>query len=225
MKTKAQQIVLVLIFVVVYDVSVHMFVNNPTSSQWISLAFIHAAYAILLISMLTMPKGKHGAVLGFAGTALATQFFGLELGLGTIYLIVGDASVTWTLIPQMVLAGVYVALMIMTSLANQRIVVDSARDEGHVDYVRQTVAALQRIRLGVTDTGMSKRLDAVEDALRYAQVASNPSVAGLEADMFTLLDRLESAVRSGDISVAIELCDSIETLVALRDTNLSNRRR
>lgn len=225
MKTTMKRVALSLVFLVLFDVSFFLIVSEPSDSQWITLGFVHGAYALLLFLAYAVSKGRDGAVIAYPGVALATQYFIIEVAVGVIYLFIKDASTTWTIIPQMILAGVYLALIVTNSLANEKIIANTAVDRARVDYVRQSVAALQRIRLGVTDAELSRRLESLEDALRYAQVASSALVADTEARIVALIAQLEDAAKDADTDRVLRLCREIEALVSSRNSILAVRAR
>lgn len=225
MKSRILQILSGLVVIAVIDVALLVLVTERTNAFWITFGFIQFAFLFAVGSALLVPSGKDGAVLGYPNIMFGWTYFAIELALGLGLVLFGADSITLVFLTQFVLAGVFVFLLLSNLVGNERIADSTAVDEAHVDYVRQSVAAIKRMRIGVSDPGLDRRLEKLEEGFAYGQVSSDPSVADIESEIDGSLSQLSAMVSAGDAVGATAMCDRIDALRELRDTNLVALRR
>ena len=108
MKKTVLWVLLDLVFVIVFNVV--FFVaggveHNP--SVWISYAFIHLAYLMVLITPLLIRNSSSSAVFGFSIYTISTTYFFIEFVVGLVFIFLNLDTVQLAIIIQVVLAGLW----------------------------------------------------------------------------------------------------------------------
>ena len=89
-------------------------------SVWISYAFIHFAYLMLLLTPKLIRPGKSSAVFGFSIYFISSIYFLAELITGVIFIFISPESHITTFLVQLCIAGLYGIIFIAHLIANER---------------------------------------------------------------------------------------------------------
>lgn len=189
-------------------------------SVWISYAFIHLAYILLLFTPAFVRNTTNKAVLAFPLDVISTSYFLVVFIIGLIFLFLKQESYTVALIIQLMLLGIYAVLMLSHMLANEDTADSVERHEMELQYVRESSSQLNRIAYSIEDKQFRKRIEHLYDLLNSSPVKSNNSVRDYELLVLNSIDELEMAINNGDYSSAEYIINRIELNAVERNRRL-----
>ncbi len=213
-------VVLILIFLVAFNVSVFLLVDVFTTAFWVSVFFIHFAYMFLVLSFLLQPKGQNAAVLGYPIIYLCSLYFALAFVLGLIFILFKDASFKLAFIPQFIIAGFFGAAITSNLLANIKIESSTPKDSHYIYFIKNAVTELNIMVNSATDSSLKKRLEDLMEVFKYSQVTSHPALKDLESAIIIKLKKLAQFISFNDPSQAYDLIGEIEENLWERNARL-----
>lgn len=189
-------IILDFIFLVVFNILFFTFLGasgNP-ASVWISYAFIHLSYLMLLATPFLTTKGKSQAVFGYSLSAVAGIYFLAELVVGVVFILIRMKSWKPAFTVQLVLLAIYGGALLVQLLANEKTAANEAKIQKGRDFLLAASNRMSGIMQHVQDKKLKKKMEKAYDALKSCQVKSNPAVAELEAGIMHQLDLIEQDI-------------------------------
>ena len=220
MKKTVLWVLLDLVFVIVFNVV--FFVaggveHNP--SVWISYAFIHLAYLMVLITPLLIRNSSSSAVFGFSIYTISTTYFFIEFVVGLVFIFLNLDTVQLAIIIQVVLAGLYAVILIATLLSNEKTSNDIKRQEQEVVYIKEAASRVKML-IDTTENKKTKNnIEKVHDLLHSSPTRSEQYVYSLENQIYNKITDLENSISIGDENLITQLCSEIISM-----TNERNRR-
>lgn len=184
-----------LVFLVVFNTV--FFVVGGTAhpaSVWLSYAFIHIAYVMVLATPLLTRKSKNTAVLGFPLYTVSAVYFLVEFAIGLLFVLIRSESYKAALVVQIVVAGIYAVLLLTNMIANEHTADDVEQHEKEVWFIKDTSSRVKLLLDKPTDKAANKAIEAVYDLLHSSPSKSHYSVEVLETDIKNLITELEKAV-------------------------------
>jgi len=216
-------IILYLIFLVIFNV--FFFVLGGTehnASVWMSYAFIHLAYMMLILTPMLVRKGKSAAVFGYALYKISASYFFASFVVGIVFILIAPESVTVPLLVQLSLTGIYGIFLIVNMLANERTAEAEEKRQVQINYIKEAASQLKLIKEKVKDKEAKRKVEAVYDALSTSPVKSHPSLETNESRILFLIGELDNTVASGNNENIISMAESIMPEIANRNTRLKN---
>ena len=208
--------VLDLIFILVFNLCFFL-LSKPgrPASVWVAYVFIHLSY----LSVLAMPflnRPENPAVLGLSLYAVSAVYFLVEFIVGLIILFLRPQRIVASLLVQVVLAAVYVAVLVINLLAN-----DHTADElaGQTEQAARIKDMASRVRLltgRLPDRDVDSKIQRIYDLLHASPAASPASAADVERRLSDGITRLEEAVNAKNAAAAASLCDELQALIQER---------
>ena len=109
------------IFIVVFNIVFFTIggTEHP-ASVWIAYGFIHFAYGMMIVVPFLTKKGKHEVVLGFPLYLVSSAYFLCELVVGTVFIVLRQDTGKYSLVTQIVMAGIYGVLLVANLIANEK---------------------------------------------------------------------------------------------------------
>lgn len=199
-KTRVLWILLDLIFLVVFNVlffTIAGYKGHP-ASVWISYGFIHAAYALLLLTPLFVTKGKSADVFRYSLDTISSTYFMVELVAGVIFILVHPQDWKGSLIVQVLLLAVYAFALLANMLANEKTAANEAKAQGEIKFVRTATVQLEGIMNSTSDKEIRKLIEKAYDAARSCQTKSNAQLAALENGMLSQIGAIQRVVFAGE---------------------------
>lgn len=89
------------------------------ASVWIAYAFIHLSYGVMVLSPL-LNRRNNASVLSLSASAVCMVWFLVELIVGTIIILAAPAGFKFTLVLQIILLAVFLAVYLTALLANDK---------------------------------------------------------------------------------------------------------
>jgi len=212
-------IILDLVFLIVFNAV--FFVLGGTehnASVWISYAFIHFAYLMLLLTQKLIRAGKSSAVFGFSLYSISAAYFLVGFVTGVIIILIAPESYRGAFLVQLCIAGIYGVMLISHILANEKTAgVEEKRQHQNL-YVKDASAKIKGLLEKVSDKEVKKKIERLYDALYSSPVKSHHSLAQMENSILISIIEIESAVSVGNKARIVSLANSV--LAAVNERNI-----
>jgi hypothetical protein len=211
-------VILDLIFLVIFNALFFSLGGmHHKTSVWISYAFIHFAYFILLLTAKLIRGAKSSAVFGFSLYSVSGTYFLVEFLVGAVIIFNAPDSYVVSLLVQLVLAGSFGIILISNMIANEHTADSEEKRKLQIDYVKQASAELKSIMDRITDKDARRKVEKVYDALYSSPAKSHPNVAQAESRILASIGLLKSAVLSGEKNEIVLMVDQL--LIAIDERN------
>lgn len=205
-----------LIFLVVFNIVFFVVGGGERhASVWISYAFIHFAY-VMTVATPYITKNSKQAVFGYSVYAISSVYFLAEFIIGVIFILVNPESFKPALVVQLILAAIYLALLIIFLLANEKTNEALDREETENSYIRSCAARVKALMGRLNERGCDKALENLYDIIHSSPSRSSASVAQIEQQSNVLLSQLETAVNSGEKELTVSIAAQLEDLFKQR---------
>lgn len=221
MKKTVLTILLDLVFVVIFNTV--FFMAGGTShpaSVWISYAFIHFAYLMVILTPLLVRNSSSAAVFGFALGSVSSTYFILELIVGIIFILVKPEKINIPFIVQIIIFGFYAIMLLSHMLANENTADSIQRHETELRFVKESSAKLKFLMDNTTDAKMKKTVEKVYDVIHASQVKSNIAVRGIELEILKMIETLICQVQNSSNDEAQNTASQILRATNERNTQL-----
>lgn len=221
-KKSVMKIIMGLIFLVIFNLV--FFVSNGSvpqpASVWISYAFIHFAYIMLVLTPVLTRKSSSSDVFGFSIYTISLVYFIVEFVIGVIFILIKMKSWKFALIVQAILAAVYLFILISHLIANENTADSLERHEAEVAYIKEAASRVKLLEDRLPDKNVNRQIERLYDLLHTSQSRSNESVRSLEMNIMDSIPDLERAVSSGDPEKALSVVTEITKAVEERNRRL-----
>lgn len=221
MKKTVLYVILDLIFVMIFNVIFFTVggTDHP-SSVWLSYAFIHFAYAMLLVTPLLVRKSSSSHTFSSVLSAISSTYFFAELIVGSVFILLSPDSVKAAFLVQIVIFAIYAFFLISNMISNENTADSLERHETELKFVKECSAKLKYLMDTTSDYNIKKCVESAYDAVHSSQVKSNIAVRQLELQVINLTDTLSSQVRNGLADEAASTANAIISAVCERNTQL-----
>ncbi|MBQ6907068.1 MAG: hypothetical protein IJQ28_01705, partial [Clostridia bacterium] len=193
--------------------------EHPTS-VWLSYAFIHFAYLMVILTPVLVRNSSSASVFGFALGSISATYFFVEFFVGIIFIFLKLESVKIPFIVQIIIFGFYAAMLLSHMLANENTADSIERHEVELKFVKECSAKLKFLMDNTQDAGLKKSIEKAYDTVHASQVKSNIAVRNIELYVMKLIETLISQVRSGATEQAKSTVSQIIHSVNERNTQL-----
>lgn len=221
MKKTILTILLDLVFVVIFNAVFFMAggTGHP-ASVWLSYAFIHFAYLMVILTPLLVRNSSSAAVFGFALGSISSVYFMLELIVGIIFILVKPEKINVPFIVQIIIFGFYAIMLLTHMLANENTADSIQRHETELRFVKESSAKLKFLMDNTNDPKMKKTVEKVYDTIHASQVKSNIAVRGIELEILKMIETLICQVQKSSNDEAQNTASKILRATNERNTQL-----
>lgn len=221
MKKKILTILLDLVFVVIFNAVFFMAggTGHP-ASVWLSYAFIHFAYLMVILTPLLVRNSSSAAVFGFAFGSISSVYFMLELIVGIIFILVKPEKINVPFIVQIIIFGFYAIMLLTHMLANENTADSIQRHETELRFVKESSAKLKFLMDNTNDPKMKKTVEKVYDTIHASQVKSNIAVREIELEILKMIETLICQVQKSSNDEAQNTASKILRATNERNTQL-----
>ena len=212
------------LFLIVFNLLFFMLcdVDNANTSVWISYGFIHFAYLALLITPFLVRKSVAETDYRRPLYVVTTAWFLTELLVGVTLILIAPDTTKTTIIIQVVLAAIFLALLLANLLVNEHTADNVERHEDELQYVKKSSAKLQFVMQQITDRATVKKVEHVYDLIRSSPARSNAAVRSLERQVINEIERLADQNETEQI---VSIADKIYRLADERNRQLKTNNR
>ena len=209
------------VFIVVFNVVFFVAAGTEhVASVWISYGCIHFAYLMVLITPLLTRKGSSAAEFGLSIGSISSAYFLLEFVVGLVFIFLRQETIKAAVIIQVILAGIYAAVLLSHLIANESTADSVERHETEVAYVKRQATRLKALLDKGPSKQANKKLEEAYDLLHSSPTKSSPSVRYLEDSIEEAIEALEQAVCSKDESAILAQAQEVIALGEERNRNL-----
>lgn len=223
MKKNILWILLDLVFLIIFNTI--FFVaggSEHPSSVWISYAFIHFSYIMILVTPLLIRKSSSSVIFGFSLYSISSVYFFLEFVVGLVFIFIGSESYKSALLTQIIIAGIYAILLLANMIANEHTADNIERHEEEIIFIKESSSRIKLLLGKLSDKKVNKELEKLYDLLHSSPAKSINSVKNIEIDVSNRIDELEVLIRMKDAENAIDICKNIISLVEERNSILKS---
>ena len=214
-------ILLDLVFLVIFNVVFFVLGGSAhPASVWISYAFIHLAYLLMLLTPFLVKKSTSRAVFGFALYSVSSAYFLVEFVIGLIFILFSPDSYKAALVVQLILAGIYAIILISNMIANESTAESEQRHQSELVYVKTCSAKLKGAVDKISDKSIRRKVERAYDVIHGSQVKSSAAVIPLERQIDNLIDSLVTDVNIGNFDSAVNKAERIVSLAEERNRQL-----
>lgn len=214
-------ILLDLVFLAVFNTV--FFVVGGTehpASVWISYAFIHFAYIMVIATPILIRKSSSASVFGFSLYSLSATYFFAEFVLGLVFVLIASDSYKAALVVQVVLAGIYAILLISNLIANENTADSIERQESEVAYIKDAASRMKILIGKASDKKANKAIEKAYDLIHSSPSKSHRSVEVLEQDIKNVISELENAIANDNVEEILQLTKKIISTTEERNKRL-----
>jgi hypothetical protein len=225
-------------------------IANARTVIWVSYAYIHFAYALLLITPYLVRKGKADYIYRRSLYGITTTYFLIQLFVGLVLIVnihVRDlfaldlsmlpeqlkmaeqlsfglkfppTSASFAVILQTILAGIFLVILLINLIANEHTADRVEQREEQLKYVKQSASQVKGILSQITDKQVAKKVERLYDVLHASQVKTNPGVRSLEEEVLNGINHLENVAEQNDLEQVDQLATKLTRLAEERNRKL-----
>jgi signal transduction histidine kinase len=216
-------LILDLIFLIIFNALFFVLGGvEHTMSVWISYAFIHFAYFMLLTTPKLIREGKSSAVFGFSLYSISSAYFLIEFVTGIIFILVSLESYKIAFLIQLCIAGLFVIILISHMIANEHTADAEEKRHSQIAYVKDASTKLKGLLENISDKEAKKKAEKVYDVIYSSPVKSHTDLIQMEERILASIDELENAVSTGNKGSIISLANTLLSVVNERNMRLRN---
>jgi len=213
-------ILLDLVFVVLFNAFFFAIGGvEHNGSVWLSYAFIHLSYLMVVLTPV-LARGKNPVVAGFPLLTISTAYFLLELLIGMVLILIAFKNILPTLLVQLLIGGIYAALLIPNLLANEHTADAEETRQAEIDYVKNAASELSTLLETINDREVKRKVERVYDEINSSATKSNPQLASLEAQILIAIRDLKVVADDNDKASIIKQADALLIMVIERNRKL-----
>ncbi|WP_455543698.1 hypothetical protein [Intestinibacter sp.] len=175
---------------------------------------------MLLVTPFLIRKSSSSAVFGFSLYSISSMYFLIAFIIGIIFIAVNPESYKICLVTNIILAGLYVAMLIYNIIVNESTADSIERHEIELRYVKESSAKLKSILEKTSDRKIKKLVEKAYDTVHSSPIKSNNSVRDIELTVMELIDDLNNSVNSGDTENVKALVNQIVNQAEERNRRL-----
>ena len=196
--------------------------SDHPSSVWISYAFIHLSYIMILVTPLLIRKSSSAAIFGFSLYSISSVYFFLEFFVGLVFIFIGNESYKTALLTQIIIAGIYAILLLANMIANEHTADNTERHEEEIIFIKESSSRVKLLLGKLSDKKLNKELEKLYDLLHSSPAKSINSVRNIEIDVANRIGELEGLIRVKDTKNATDICANTIALMEERNSILKS---
>ena len=220
MKSRIALVLLAIFLLVVFNLAYFSIWEHMSASRWICWGAIHVAFALFVAAAHSTRSTEDGLIHSYPKMAVSFSLF-LIMAIAGIVLTIWNPG-SWK-VPVVILAILafgdlftYISLM----SAEEATAAAEQRDGRQKFFVRACAERLAEARSAQSDPALRKQIEKACDAIRGAQVATVPAVAGIEAEIHELVSKLCGAAEAGSAETVATTASEIVAAVRKRDMEI-----
>lgn len=207
----------------VFNLLVFSIFKNRTNVFWLSYAFMTAAFAVQIVSML----------LSFKTTEVETAFFGIPLAsfsvfylcaalaVGAIFMIFQSAGFTLALVLQLLILAAFLIIAIISLLARDTVQQISDNVKQNVNNLKSALVDVEMLASSCTDPELKQALNKLADTVKYSDPMSTAAVELVEQRIMRKFSELRTCVDNAQTQDALQACRELELLYVERNKKLA----
>lgn len=206
------------IFPVLFNVVFFMLggIEHP-ASVWISYAWIHVAYFIVVITPLFSMKTKSVKIFTFTARQISISYFLIEFIIGLIFIFIKSERVKAAVIFQLIPLGLFLFVFLVNMLYSKHTADSEQRQSSEVAFIKCTASKVQTLTKYSSEAWLKRKIEKLYDLIHSSPSRSCPNAKQLESDVTALVNDLEKALDKNNIDEAGKLVDMIMRIMDKRN--------
>lgn len=213
---------LTLVFLIVFN-AIFFIVGGTvrTTGEWISYAFIHFSYLMLLLTPKLINNSSITSTLGVSVYFISFLYFVITLLVGCVFILVRPENYIPELVTYIIISGVYFVVHLTSLIANEKTVEAEEEHRQDMMFVSNATNLIKQIKADCTGTTIEKNVERLYDLIRTSQIKSDPSVWDEENVILQELNQLATTISETNYEKSENLLVEIEKCVRFRNGRLS----
>ncbi|GHU76105.1 hypothetical protein FACS1894188_08120 [Clostridia bacterium] len=217
-KKKVLWVILDLVFVAIFNVFFFLLGGvEHNASVWLSYAFIHFAYLMVLVTPL-LTKGNNAVTTGLPLYTISSAYFFVGLIAGVVFILISPQSIKPTLLVQLSIAALYIVILIINLLANEHTAELESNKKPEVAYIKNATNKVSSILREVSDKELKKKIEKIYDELSSSPTKTHPDMSQIESGICSSVEHLSDSLQ--DKKLALQLSDTILSRIQERNKQL-----
>ncbi|MCL2530534.1 MAG: hypothetical protein FWE40_00050 [Oscillospiraceae bacterium] len=213
-KIRVFQLALYSVFVLLFNALFFLLSTFPQpASVWIAYAFIHVAYAAMLLSPLMRGQARKSRAFAVSTFAASALYFLAVLGSGVITILIAPQGFRWALAAQLVLLGGYALLLLPSLIANEYAAKPVDKHYRNLPFVQTACKQLDSHR-------GNAYVQALVELFKQSPTNSRPELASDEQRILAMVDQLVQAAENGANGTITALAGDITQALEQRNAQL-----
>lgn len=222
MRKKIMKGILYAIFPLIFNVLFFVLggANHP-ASVWLSYAWIHVAYLILIAIPLFTRKTLSAGIFRFTSGQIAILYFGIELLIGLIFIFIGSDGIKAPLIIQLIPFCLFLFAFMWNMLHDEHTADNEQRRRLEINFIKTASIKVKSIMDQVPSGELKNRVEKLYDLIHSSPSKSNPSVRELENSVMMLLNELSINLEESDTDEVNKIINKIHFTMEERNRIVS----
>lgn len=195
--------------------------TSHPASVWISYAWIHIAYFIMIATPLFSKKTQSNMIFQYTTGQISALYFGVEFILGLLFILIRAKGVKGTIIFQMIPFCVFLFVFLWNMLHNEHTAENEQKRAGEISFIKTAAAKAKGLINYTTDADLQKKIEKVYDTIHASPTKSSPAVKELESNVMMMLNELGMILEDNNIDEANKLVRKIQYTVEERNRMVS----
>lgn len=191
------------------------------ASVWISYAWIHVAYLILIANPIFSKKTKSSHIYRYSTAQISSIYFVIELVIGVIFILLATDGVKAPIIIQLIPFCIFLAIFVWNIMANDRTAADEQRRTAEISFIKTASSRAKFIMDSTSDAELRRKIEKIYDLIHSSPSRSTPSVTDIENNVMMMIGDLAIAVDDNNVEDAGKLVRKIQFAMDERNRLLS----
>lgn len=215
-------IVIDLVFLIVFNVVFFALCGTDnTASAWISYAFIHIAYLLLLITPKFIPKTDDPDSYAYSLYSISGIHFIITLICGIVFICIKDNIPQYAICAHAVITGIYIIAFIAHMMVGKKANDSYQQSEKEIKYINTCCAKLEILKNKLKDNNeLYLKVNEVYEAVHASPVKTHGAVHEIEINMLKAIEALSENSLQENKESFIAKANEIIGLVNERNTLL-----
>ena len=203
--------VLCVVFLVLFNVMFFVIggVNHPTS-VWISYAWIHVAYFMMIAAPLFARKTQSATIFQLTSAQISSVYFFVEFIIGLIFIFIRLDSVKFPIIIQLIPFCLFLVVFCWNMLHNEHTADNEQKRNIEISFIKTASSKAKFLMDNTTDPILKNKIEKVYDLLHSSPSKSYASVKELENNVMMLLGELGMTLEENNLDEANKIINRIQ---------------
>ena len=194
--------------------------REKTGAEWTAYAFIHVAYLAMVFIPYILPVNLAATVIGMPIQTTAIVYFIITLVFGIVIFIVNPEKIVFTVAFEIILFGLFAALVISALLANEHTKESQAVHQQQVGYIKEISARIKALSDLTDDERTLRLIERLYDAAHTSPTKTTAACLEIEREIVDAVSGLEAAVYQADENEIMLQAKQVSVLLNKRNRML-----
>ncbi len=179
------------------------------ASVWISYAWIHLAYLIMISTSFFIRKTQSAVIFAFTTAQISTIYFILEFIIGLIFIFVASDGIKAPIIVQLIPFCIFMLVFLWNMLHNEHTADNEARRSAEISFIKTSSSKAKLLMDMTNDSAMKNSIEKVYDLLHSSPSRSCAAAKEIESSIMMMLSELGDFLDENNVEEANKLVRKI----------------